>query len=155
MQNSKSTLLIASGGLLLGVISLVMSFVAISRDPLSAFGKPLSSYDLSEPFSGLKSSLEIEKDANLRAAMELEQTKRKGKADEKLRTIAVEKELDHDGRKLLFVKFTESEVPKYEVIAMTKDATSGLWTKEYVGEYSLPEGPIRDAFVRWNATGKF
>jgi hypothetical protein len=129
------------------VALLLVSGGAFSADTPANFPKDakeaLAKYDFSTPTAALKSIWTMEANFDIFAMIAYERLTRGKKALEKLKTLEIAKEVEHDGKKILFVKykdfneFENKEQERKEVISMFKDADSGLWVRRYTGSFEV------------------
>lgn len=121
-------------------------------DPL---GSGISKYDLSTPKAALVSQMKMQLNTDIRAVLELESRLKGRTLKEAISTLDVRKEAEYRGRKLLFVSFKEDGVTKHKVEAFTKDANTGFWIPDYVGEYEVEKDDkdLAAQMRRWKERG--
>jgi predicted Zn finger-like uncharacterized protein len=145
-------------GLGMSALALVLSGVALGlvffRNPLP--GSSLKKYDFSTPKAALTSQLEMERDQNLRAGMEMNGLVEGPLVQEKLRTLDVRKEAEWKGKKILFVAYEQKGVKKYNTIGFEKDAKTGFWLRHYVSSFEVRKDDERLARVMesWQDRGE-
>jgi hypothetical protein len=148
---------------LMGIAALLLApACAFTADPPANFPKDakeaLAKYDFSTPTAALKSVWTMEANFDIYAMIAYERVTRGKKALEKLKTLEITREVEHDGRKFLFVKYKDfndfegKEIDRNEVIAMAKDADSGLWVRRYTGSFEVRKSnaTLADEMDKWN-----
>lgn len=147
----------------------LMCISALLLFPVGAFGadtpanfpkdakEALAKYDFSTPTAALKSIWTMEANFDIFAMIAYERLTRGKKALEKLKTLEIAKEVEHDGKKILFVKykdfndFENKEQERKEVISMYKDADSGLWVRRFTGSFEVRKTnpTLADEMDKW------
>lgn len=128
-------------------IAIILSSVAIvvagynyylltAKNP---WGDSIEKYDLSSPLDAYKSLVEMELNKDFLALTQYQSAISGKRNREKLDTLRVEKEREFQGKKLLFVEYTEGGIPKREVVALEKEASSGYWFSVYLSSYGVKE----------------
>jgi hypothetical protein len=157
MRNGK-----ASAALILALVAVALSLASAGgvgyllffrEDP---FSKGLSKYDFSTPAGALKSSLQMEADNDIKAALQYEHKTRKKEFDEILQTLEVKKEAEWGGKKILFVTFKHNGVPTFAIRGFEKHADSGYWVKTDVPLARIREdnGDLAVAMEKWERSGE-
>eukprot|EP00913_Durusdinium_trenchii_P028465 g26693.t1 len=152
--------------LALSAAALALSIFAVAwvlLKPNSGMGKGLSAYDFSSPENALKSELQIERDGDLRARIDLTLMSRRKRLNEQIETLSVEKTLDFDRSKadadrknkdpnaapryagydpvckVAFVKYEREGKTRYDVDYFQKHLESGYWMKTYESARRMPD----------------
>ena len=102
-------------------------------------GEGIEKYSFSTPIDAYRSQLQMNLNNDILASMQFESAVSERKIREKLATLSVEKEREHEGKKLLFIEYKETGVPKRKVVALEKDAESGYWYIVHVSTYFLKD----------------
>lgn len=119
------------------LVSLAALSLSIYRDPLRA---NLGRYDFSTPKSSLISLLQLQAGNDIGSIVALERLRSQRAIQEKLRTVAVYKEAEWRGHKILFISYDFEGIKKYSTESFTKDADTGFWTQTYVSSFLLGDG---------------
>ena len=127
-------------------IALASLGLAIVRDP---WGSGLDAYDLSTPEAAYRSSLQMARDGNIQALIEIEQLKHGTTTREKLKSLTVHRSSSYQGKKVLFISYTENGIDKHDTAAVEKDADTGLWTPTYVSTYGMTDPALKKAIEDW------
>ena len=143
--NPRLALLLSGLALFVSVATFAWSFW---HDPL---GAGIRQYDLSTPEKALRSITDIRVSGNIRAQIEISRLIDGKKMQEKSKTIKVHSESNYQGKKLLFVSFTENGLPKNDIEAFEKDTDTGFWFPRYVSTYSMSDPAIEKAIKEWKA----
>jgi hypothetical protein len=134
---------------------------AFSADTPANFPKDakeaLAKYDFSTPTAALKSIWTMEANFDIFAMIAYERLTRGKKALEKLKTLEIAREVEHDGKKILFVKYKDynefegKEQERKDVITMYKDADSGLWVRRFSGSFEVRKTnpTLADEMDKW------
>lgn len=114
--------------------------IALPKDAKEALAK----YDFSTPQAALKSTWKMEAEFDIVAMLAYERITRGPKAKLRLDSLEVTKEVDYEGKKILFVKYKDSSddgkvTERKDVITMAKDGDSGLFVRRYVGSYEISQ----------------
>lgn len=143
---------------ILSIAAIGISGIAIL---LTLFGgqRGLNSYNLKTPVDTIRSEIEIERDMNLKAQLELEQLRRdrgKKELNEILSTLEVVKEAEFNGTKILFVKYKENGVTKHVIRGAQKEADSGLWYPKSISSYTVDKEnkTLASEMKKWISEGK-
>ena len=142
-SNSKLSIILSSLALALSLFVFLWTYV---MDPL---GSGISSYDFTTPKSALTSSLKIQANRDFRAMLDLERLKQGNTANEKQRSVQVHKESNYQGKKILFISYTENGLKKNDISSFEKNADSGLWFPSYVSTYNMGDSDIENAIKKW------
>jgi len=111
-------------------------YLSTARNP---WGDSIEKYELANPLDAYKSLVEMELNKDFLALIQYQSAISYKKNREKLDTLKVQKEREFQGKKLLFVEYTEAGIPKREVVALEKEASSGYWFSVYVSSYKVKE----------------
>lgn len=92
----------------------------------------------------------------MRAEIELSSLVRGKDLKEELETLEIRKEVEFQGRKILFVAFKQKGVNKYEVTGFEKDAETGFWKQTGASAYSVEDAnkELADQMRRWEKSGE-
>ena len=134
------------------LVSLGALALAAFRDPL---GAGLKKYDFSTPKAAMVSHARMQINGDVRALVELQQRTEGRKVKEMLDTLDVRKEVEHRGRKLLFVTYKKDGVSKYEVAGFEKDAATGFWLPRstYGFDVEKDDKDLAEQMRRWKDGG--
>ena len=135
------------------LVALAALWIALFRDPL---GSGISKYNFSTPRNALESYLKIQINHDMRAEIELSSLVRGKDLKEELETLEIRKEVEFQGRKILFVAFKQKGVNKYEVTGFEKDAETGFWKQTGASAYSVEDAnkELADQMRRWEKSGE-
>lgn len=130
--------------LLLSGIAILISVVAMGRCWLrSPMGKGLAGYDFSTPKRACFSVEEMYLNHDWLAFSELCEGPM---LKEYLKTLEVKKEVELEGRRILFVSFSLNGIKKFKTEELQKDAQTGLWFYHGVTDFL-------DGISFWNVLG--
>lgn len=138
---------LSASALILSVIALAKGFLF---DPL---GSGISSYDFTSPTAALTSSLDMAINGDVRAEIELSVLKFGKSQREKRKTFKVHRESDYQGKRFLFVSYTENGLPKHSVEAFEKDTDTALWIPKYFSRYDIEDSAMEKAVKEWEKNG--
>jgi len=124
-RDAVPVIVISAVALLLSVVALL--FTILGSNPL---GNGLEQYDFSTPEAAMKSELDMNVSSDVKAIMEL--STMRTHLLEKRSSIEVHKQASYQGKKLLFVTYTESGEQKHEIRAYSKNVDSGFWLRDFV-----------------------
>ena len=87
--------------------------------------------------------------------MELQFKQRDRKVKIKLETIEIRKEVEWQGKKLIFYTFEENGIRKYSVSTVEKDAETGFWYPADFNTSSLPDDAksLKQSIDAWESDG--
>jgi hypothetical protein len=113
------------------VIAVAALGVALFRDPL---GSGISSYDFSSPEAAAKSMVQIVKNRDFKAQLELVYFVEGLSGEEMARTFEIHRTADFNDQKILFVSFTRKGKKIREIQSFEKDPETKLWLLKHVRE---------------------
>jgi hypothetical protein len=159
---------VAVAGLILACLALLIAGAALGwqvwratrpakdKDAPDPLGKGLAAYDFSSPKNAFKSGLEMERDRDWRAVVELDKKRHGPELEEKLRTFQVRKEETWKGTVILFIEYEEKGAKKYTVAGFEKDDRSGLWLSKYVNSLMVQKDnpTLANQITNWQNKGQ-
>lgn len=133
------------------LVALAALWIALFRDPL---GAGISKYNFSTPRIAYESYLKIRINQDQRAKTELYRLFYERDLKEELDTLEIRKEVEFQGKKILFVAFKAKGVNQYKTSSFEKDAETGFWKEasSYVERNSNEE--LADQMSRWEKSGE-
>jgi hypothetical protein len=143
---SRLPIVISAVSAVVSLAALVLTLWLLMNDPL---GKGLNAYDFSSPKQAMLSQLDIQLNQDFRASIELRTLVQDDELREKRNTLKVHKEAAYQGKKILFISFSENGVPKHDITSFEKDATSGLWSSAYVSTYNMDDDALERSIKDW------
>ena len=135
------------------LVALAALWIALFRDPL---GSGISKYNFSTPRVAYESYLKMRINQDHRAQKEMDSLVFGKQLKEELETLEIRKEVEFQGRKILFVAFKQKGVNKYEVTGFEKDAETGFWRQTGASAYSVEDAnkELADQMRRWEKSGE-
>ena len=135
------------------LVALAALGIALFRDPL---GSGISKYNFSTPRTALESYLKMRINQDMRAEIELRSLFEGKQLKEELNTLDVRKEVEFQGKKILFVAFKKNGVNKYNILSFEKDAGTGFWERTHVGAYEVEKDnkELATQMRRWEESGE-
>jgi len=106
----------------------------VYRDP--PWGR-LSRYDFSTPEGAQRSHLQMERNGDIQAMIELNRKIDRRKTGERLESLSVKKTVEFQGKKGLFTTYKIDGKTKKTVEWFEKDADSGYWKPTFVSPFEM------------------
>lgn len=132
--------------IILSVVAIVISLGTLARTYYhKPLGEGMSRYDMTTPKAAIESQLRMVADSDLLAVLEMNLLGDDDLAAEKLRTLEVAKESEWRGSKVLFVRFEQNGIKKYDAEYLSKDAKTGIWRANSSLTYSLISAAMSDS----------
>jgi hypothetical protein len=150
VPHGRLPLVLAGSALVMASAALVVAVLALggSGDPL---GKGLDHYDYSSPEKALVSDLEMRRDLDIRAQLDLERLRQNEHVDEKIASMEIDRRATYDDKQILFVSWTEDDKKQYKAEAFEKHEKSGLWLRTYVSTYDITDEILKDDITAWES----
>lgn len=142
-------IVLAGSALLMASAALVVAVLALGGD--DPLGKGLDGYDMSTPKTALVADLEMRKNMDVRAQLDLQALHVNKHLDEKLASVEVDRQATYDDKQILFVSWTEDGKKQYKAEAFEKDEDSGLWFRSYVSAYDVTDEILKEDISAWEA----
>ena len=128
---------------------LISIFILLKPNPL---GKGIKAYDISTPEKALKAQIQIRLNKDYLAAVQYRSNRDKEKAEEIESSLEIHDSEDYDGKKILFISYTEDGEKKYDTEGFEKDSESGLWYRAYISTYDMPDNSeMKKRIQKWKA----
>jgi hypothetical protein len=106
-------------------------------------------YSFGSPEDALKSVLTMRKNGEFTALRSFDVAFNNAVIDEKISTLKIEKTLEYDGRRILFISYKERGDTKYATEAYIRDAHSGLWGPTRYEYYDVRDREIAGQMRSW------
>lgn len=150
VPSSRLPLVLAGSALVMASAALVVAVLAMGGgdDPL---GKGLDSYDFSSPEKALVSDMEMRRNMDIRAQLDLERLRQGDDVDEKLESVEVDRQATYDDKQILFVSWTEDGKKKYKAEAFEKDEKTELWVRTYLSAYDVTDEILKEDINAWES----
>jgi hypothetical protein len=116
------------------VVAVVALAIGVLRNPL---GRGISSYDFTTPEAAAKSLVQIDKNQDFRARLELSELKEGRSGEEMSRTFEIHKTADFNDKKILFVSYANKGKKIKKIDSFEKDPETKLWIPTYVSEIEV------------------
>lgn len=140
----------------LNILSLIIAsaalIVALTPKQPQLPGTALNSFNLKTPVDAMRSVIEIQRSANIRAQMQINQMQMDRTLKEKLDTIKVASESEYGGKRILFVTYKSNGIDKQDIESFEKHAESGLWMPTFVSPYSMTDKALEKKIRQWQGT---
>jgi hypothetical protein len=150
VPSSRLPLVLAGSALVMASAALVVAVLALggAGDPL---GKGLDAYDFSSPKTALVSDMEMRRNMDIRAQLDLERLRQNDNIDEKLTSVEVDRQATYDDKQILFVSWTEDGKKQYKAEAFEKHEKSGLWFRTYLSAYDVTDEILKEDINAWES----
>lgn len=109
----------------------------------------IQGYNFSSPEDSLKSVLTMRKQGQFTALRSYDVAFNGAVLDEKLKSLKIHKTREHDGRRILFIEYTERGDRKFDTEAYIRDADSGLWGPSRYSYYDCNDRQLAEEMRAW------
>lgn len=129
--SSRLPLFLSAAALLVATAALG---VAVFRSPL---GRGIGSYDFTSPERAAKSLVQIRKNKDFKAQLELSELEDGRSGEEMARTFEIHRAADFNDLKLLFVSYTKNGKKVRQILSFEKDSETKLWFPKHVSRFDV------------------
>jgi len=109
----------------------------------------IQGYNFTSPEESLKSVLTMRRQGQFTALRSYDVAFNGAVLDEKLKSLQIHKTREHDGRRILFISYTERGDQKFDTEAYIRDAESGLWGPCRYSYYDVRDRQLAEEMRAW------
>jgi hypothetical protein len=109
----------------------------------------IQGYNFTSPEESLKSVLTMRRQGQFTALRSYDVAFNGAVLDEKLKTLQIHKTREHDGRRILFISYSERGDKKFDTEAYIRDAESGLWGPSRYSYYDVKDRQLAEEMRAW------
>ncbi|MDZ4685691.1 MAG: hypothetical protein SH850_11550 [Planctomycetaceae bacterium] len=109
----------------------------------------IQGFNFSSPEDSLRSVLTMRRQGQFTALRSYDVAFNGAVLEEKLKSLKIHKTREHDGRRILFVSYSERGDTKFDTESYIRDADSGLWGPSRYSYYDVSDKQLAEEMRAW------